>query len=118
MTQTIDEDTYDEEVRTQARHLQEALEDEERIEEPIEMVIDVLDAHPWFSGDGLTGADYGAIISDFDTFNGNIITNRDPETLLNSDDFDVTLRRMAFGTFETDVLLAHSNEDFNDLSHE
>lgn len=110
MAQTIDEADYDIEVRNQARELRNALEEED--DTPVNMVVDILDAHPWFEGGELTGADYGAIIGDFDHYRGGVSQYRDPETLVDSHDFETTLRRMAFATFEADVLRAHEEEDF------
>lgn len=114
MPQTITEEEYNDEVRSQARELAEALEYEEHIDEPLEMIVDVLDAHSWFAGENLTGADYGAIISDYNEFSfpSDVMVNRDPESLTSGHDFDEILRRMAFGEFEADVLAAHSNNDF------
>ena len=116
-TQTITEEEYGAEVREQARHLADALDDSEREETPVAMIVDVLDGHEWFGSPaatrrGLSGADYGAIISDYNQFGGNIELNRDPETLTTGGDFQATLKKMAFGEFEADVLKAYEAEDF------
>lgn len=110
MTATIDEADYDIEIRKQARELKAAVEDTG--EDPINLIMDVLDGHSWFAQKELTGADYGAIIADFTHYNADITQYRDPESLVDSHDFETTLRRMAFAEFETDVLEAYKEGDF------
>jgi len=108
--QTIDEADYDIEVRKQARHLQEAVEDTG--DNALDLLRDVLDAHSWFDQEELSGADYGAIVEDFTHYDGDFHRIGDPTTLTDGDDFGSILRKMAFGQFEADVYNAYENEDF------
>lgn len=110
MAQTIDEADYDIEVRNKARELSEAVEDTG--EDALNLLVDVLDAHPWFSKRELSYADYGAIVGDFSHYNGNVEEYRDPETMTEGDDFPTVLRKMAFGQFEADVYECYKLEDF------
>lgn len=110
MMQTITEEDYDIEVRGQARDLAAAVE--ETGDDPVQLVVDVLDDHRWFTDGGLSGADYGAIIADFVSHDGDVHRYRDPETLTGADDFETTLQRMAYGQFEADVLRAHERGDY------
>ncbi len=108
--QTIDEADYDIEVRKQARQLAEVAE--EYGDEPVQLVVDVLDAHSWFDGEELTGADYGAIVADFSHYNGNPENYRDPSTITEGGDFCAILRKMAFAEFEADVLACYQLDDY------
>lgn len=112
MTQTIDEADYDIEVRNRARELSEAVE--ETGDEAIQLVHDVLDAHQWFANEQLTGADYGAIVSDFSHYNGDPATYTDPEVYTEGQDFSNVLRKMAFAEFEADVLECFKLDDFEE----
>lgn len=110
MMQTIDEADYDIEIRRQARNLDEAVE--ETGHEPIEVVPEVLDGHKWFDGEQLTGADYGAIVSDFSHYHGDVAEYTDPEVVTEAYDFDTVLKRMAFAEFEADVIRCLETNDY------
>lgn len=110
MSSNFSESEYNEEVRNQAGYLAEAVDDTG--EQAIELVFDVLDGHEWFNKNRLSGAEFGAIVSDFDHFSGNPEDYRDPSTLTTGGDFSAILRKMAFAEFEADVLSAYQNDDY------
>ena len=90
---------YEFEVREHAEELHLVVEQNDSW--PLQEINELLDEHPWFSGEGLSGADYGAIIDDFNMFEGEVGQYKDPETVTKGGG---VLRRMAFAQFEADVL--------------
>lgn len=101
----IDQSDYEREVKNAAVNLDDAVEETD--DDALNTIVDVINDHPWFARDNpeLSGADFGAIVSDFDlawtTDPANI---RDPESAIDAYDFEDTLRSLAFMQFESDVL--------------
>jgi hypothetical protein len=111
MNQAIDETEYNNEVNNQARKLSDAVE--KTGYEPINIIADILNAHSWFSGNELSGADFGAFIEDFTKYDGDVEKYRDPTTLTTGGTFSDILKKMAFAQFEADVMQCYEMGDYH-----
>lgn len=117
--QTISQKEYDDEVQSQAETLAEyARQDVERDtayeefnEAVIDLVMDVLDGHNWFTRRQFGPEAHGAIIQHSDADNDPAVY-RDIETATDADDTEEIIKRLAFAHFEADVIeTALSMED-------
>lgn len=109
MSEPISREEYTEEVEEQAEHLEsEAAEavregeyDEYR-QACLDVIVDVLDAHPWFSGQRGV-ADHGAIIQFSEDAGVDPSMYRDLTTLAESENPAEIVQKLAFAGFEAHV---------------
>lgn len=111
MERTVTKEGYTAEVREQARALQDRVE--KTGEEPISLLVGNRTTPKWFQNGELTGADCGAIVADFNTFNGDV-GYRDTEPLFDASDFKGTLERMAHTKFIADILDAYETDNYGE----
>jgi hypothetical protein len=117
--QTITQKEYDDEVQSQAETLatyasQDVERDtayEEFNEAFIDLVMDVLDGHNWFTRRQFGPEAHGAIIQHSSDSNDPSVY-RDISTLTDLNESEAIVRRLAFAEFEADVIeAARSMED-------
>ena len=113
--QSIDVADYKIKVRNVADELSQELEAAANEDDPVQIVEELVAEEVWFQSTlgGLSGADYGAIIAEFDWFNSE---KGDYHWTLGtieqcSDDPETILRNLAKEKFISDVLQAYADGD-------
>lgn len=97
----ITESDYKSEVNSQVEKLNAQMTEDTNLYDEAH---DSLNNHSWFmTNRELNGADYGAIIYDFEHY-GDVSQYTDPEIATSASDFNTVLRQMAFLQFKADVI--------------